>query len=132
MNENRAKRRKAQKETDLGPDRDPIRQQGRDPLHVYIAVDWYETRQKKDRSLLARRQRKYHASYQTTSGHTHDQHWEVLARIAAEFENAGINLGWGGCRSQHCEVTVEVSRRYSGGPANHFQQQARSKSPRPR
>lgn len=81
---------------DLGHWQDPIRQQGRDPLHDYQPPLWYVTPQACDRSRRHRRPRIYHAgSYQTTSGHTPDHYFEQLAVVARELEEAGINLGWG-------------------------------------
>lgn len=119
---NRATRRKGRKQGDLGPTNDPIRQQGRDPAFSYDRGEWFTTPQKCDRSRAAQRTRIYHESYQTSSGHTWDQHFEELADIASELEDAGINLGWGGCRGSqvHGSVEQDRDRRYLEPKANSF------------
>ena len=89
------KRRGKKPELDLGPERDPVRQQGRDSKHTYIREDWYDTAQRGDRSKAAARQRRYHKSYRTSSGSTWDHLFDVGAKIARKFESAGIDLGWG-------------------------------------
>ncbi len=114
----RAKRKRSEFAQDLGCYEDPIRQQGRDPRHDYQPPLWYVTPQRADRSRKHARQRVYHGSYETSSGHTPDEHFERLARIAAEIEEAGINLGWGGCADfggakAPESVEAEVRRRYA-------------------
>jgi hypothetical protein len=115
----RASRRK-RKQEDMGPTNDPIRQQGRDPNHLYDRSEWYVTPQKCDRQKYGRR-RMYHESYQTSSGHTWDQFFEELADTARELEDAGINLGWGGCKSDARQsVESEIDRRLLEPKANHW------------
>jgi hypothetical protein len=121
----RSQRRKAAKQADLGPTNDPIRQQGRDPLHFYCRPRWYATTQACDRSRHSRRQRLYHDSYRTSSGHTWDQLFEELAELAVPFEIAGIDLGWGcapkpGDTRIHGSVAQEVDRRYLEPRPNQF------------
>jgi hypothetical protein len=116
---NRAARRKAKKQGDLGPAQDPIRQQGRDPHYEFVSSEWFETPQKCDRSRLAGKPRQYHTSNQTSSGHSFDEHFEVMAAMARELEAAGINLGWGGYAGTwkcECEIVQEIKRRYGGRP----------------
>ncbi len=105
---------------DLGPWIDPIRQQGRDPQHRYRRDDWYPTPQRSDRSRRACRLRIYHQTYATSSGHTPDHHYENLAGIARALEDAGINLGWGGCADSVAgaarvsgSIEQDVRRRYA-------------------
>lgn len=113
----RRERRTRRKQADLGPSIDPIRQQGRDPQHVYERERWYSTPQSRDRSAMAGRRRLYHDSYQTSSGTTWDEFFEDMAERAAVFEDAGINLGWGACASAGASgvrgsVDAETERRY--------------------
>lgn len=122
----RKERRAALKRADLGPDRDPIRQQGRDSKHVYVRERWYATPQTCDRSRAASARRLYHESYRTSSGHTWDEFFEQLQERADEFEAAGINLGWGGCSSPGAtavrgSVEEDMDRRYLPPMANTFQ-----------
>lgn len=121
----RAVRRKLRKQADLGPTLDPIRQQGRDSEHHYRPLEWFATPQGCDRSRAANRQRLYHESYATSSGHTFDHHYDEVSRLAAEFEDAGINLGWGGCSGAGTErvrgsVEAETGRRYFDPRPNAF------------
>lgn len=67
----------------------------------------------------------YHVSYRTTCGTTFDELYENLADIAREFEDAGINLGWGGCSAPGAEsvresVEADVARRYLDARPNSF------------
>lgn len=116
-----ARRKNARKQADLGPSNDPIRQQGRDPLHCYIREEWYVSQQQCDTSRATGRRRMYHESYQTSSGHTWDEFFEGLSAIASELEEAGINLGWGGCNSKSSQsIDYEIDRRYLDPKNNRF------------
>jgi hypothetical protein len=129
----RQERRKKRKQADLGPSSDPIRQQGRDPDHAYEPLEWFSTSQSCDRSRSTMRARIYHQSYRTSSGHTWDHFFEDMAESAREFEEAGINLGWGNCHGPAVNGSVEQDRdrRYLEPKANRFYQRLVAKGRRP-
>ncbi len=99
-----------------GPTRDPVRQQGRALTpRDFDSTDWYRTTQRRDRSRAVLERRVYHVSYQTSSGHTWDEHFEIAAKAAREIEEAGIDLGWGGVGRE--EINRDLDRRYWDGPS---------------
>jgi hypothetical protein len=102
------------KNPDPGPRLDPVRQQGREISERLIAIaEWYETTQWCDRSRAGGRARVYHCTYRTSSGHTPDQHFEQMAAVAREYEEAGIDLGWGYCRGNaESSPQREMARRH--------------------
>lgn len=83
----------------IGHWRDPIRQQGRDPLYdeeLATEGEWMPTRQSCDRARNGRR-RVYHKTWFTSSGDTYDAWLDSLAAtpFARECRDAGVDLGLG-------------------------------------
>ena len=100
-----------------GPRKDPIRQQGFFISKTHFRQQtWFVSRAPGDVSRVAGKRRVYHITYQSPKpGLPWDHYFEQAARRAREFEDAGIDLGWGGVRGS-TEMASEELRRYCGGP----------------